>query len=558
MKRLPRALAPAEPLTFGIATESDELEQVHRLNYRTFVEEIPQHGRNPDRRLVDRFDDDNTYFIAKRGARVVGMLALRTCRPFSLDDKVPDLDTLLPRGWTFCEIRLLAVEPDSRNGIVFRGLIREVTRYCSGIGITASVISGTVRQLSLYRHLGFVPIGPRVGTAAAPYQPMYITLDRFAAHAESSMRRDGFSASSSVPRRYLPGPVDVHTEVQRAFAAPAESHRSESFMDDFATTQRLLCELTQASRAEILLGTGTLANDVVAAQLSALDEPGLVLANGEFGERLIDHALRAGLRFDCERFEWGDSLDAVTLEGLLALHRSARWIWMVHHETSTGVLNDITAAARLARDHGRKLCCDCISSIGVVPVDLRDVFLATGVSGKGLGAYAGLSFVFHRGARRATRVPRYLDLASYAGASGVPFTQSSPLLRALRVATERTLARHDLGDPTPSRWLRAELRDLGFRVVAAEECACPGIVTLALSPDDSALLLGDALARAGFEVSYRSAYLRQRNWLQVALMGECAHPKLALLLRAMRELRRQWSVDQSRSRRLAAVGPTAA
>ena len=550
--------AHAEQIVFKIATDREELEQVHQLNYRTFVEEIPQHHQNPDRALVDRFHDDNTYFICKRGERVVGMIAVRTHRPFSLDDKLPNLDAHLPAGWSFCEIRLLAVDPEFRNGVVFRGLIREVTRYCFGLGIDASVISGAVSQLSLYRHMGFVPFGPRVGSADAPYQPMYITLEAFTANTEPKMARNGNGARE--PLGFLPGPVDVHPDVRRAFGEPPVSHRSEKFIAELQRTKQLLCDLVNARRVEILLGSGTLANDVVAAQLATLEGPGLVLSNGEFGERLIDHALRAGLQFDCERFAWGDPLDAVTLDGLFNLHRSARWIWMVHHETSTGVLNDVRRAAERCKEQGTKLCLDCVSSIGIVPVDLADVHLATGVSGKGLGSLAGLSLVFHDGdAKACPRAPRYFDLSLYARSEGIPFTQSSPLVSALRVATERTLDRGGFSElHALSDWLRSELRAMGFSLLAADAVASPGIVTLVLDCPDSAAELGDALDRAGFALSYRSAYLRERNWIQIALMGECTRHKLELLLRAMRPLCSQWSGAQSRERRLAAAGPTAA
>ena len=40
-------------LKFKIASEDWELEAIHRLNYKTFVEEIPQHANNPEQRLVD-------------------------------------------------------------------------------------------------------------------------------------------------------------------------------------------------------------------------------------------------------------------------------------------------------------------------------------------------------------------------------------------------------------------------------------------------------------------------------------------------------------------------
>ena len=62
-----RATEREPDLTFKIATEEWELEQVFELNYATFVEEVPQHDRNSSRRLVDRFHDENTYFICPEG-----------------------------------------------------------------------------------------------------------------------------------------------------------------------------------------------------------------------------------------------------------------------------------------------------------------------------------------------------------------------------------------------------------------------------------------------------------------------------------------------------------
>jgi aspartate aminotransferase-like enzyme len=41
------------------------------------------------------------------------------------------------------------------------------------------------------------------------------------------------------------------------------------------------------------------------------------------------------------------------------------------------------------------VCVDAISSLGSVPLDLADVHLASGVSGKGLGAFPGLAIVFY-------------------------------------------------------------------------------------------------------------------------------------------------------------------
>ena len=68
------------PLRFKIATEDWEFEALHRLNYKTFVEEIPQHASNAEQRLVDKFHAENTYAIALHGDRLVGMVVLARLR----------------------------------------------------------------------------------------------------------------------------------------------------------------------------------------------------------------------------------------------------------------------------------------------------------------------------------------------------------------------------------------------------------------------------------------------------------------------------------------------
>ena len=66
------------PLVYKIASTAAEFEAIHDLNYRTFVEEIPQHQANPSGVLVDRFDRDNTYVIAVDNRQVLGMAPSNT------------------------------------------------------------------------------------------------------------------------------------------------------------------------------------------------------------------------------------------------------------------------------------------------------------------------------------------------------------------------------------------------------------------------------------------------------------------------------------------------
>ena len=532
-----------EPNTvFKIATTAEEFEQIHRLNYQTFAEEIPQHALNGTGRLIDRFHAENTYLIGVRNGRVIAMLAVRRRRPFSLDAKVPNLDQWLPAGLKPVELRLLAVMPAYRNGPVPVQLLHFTAHHCLDLGDNLGVISGAKRRMPLYRALGFSPFGPEVGTPEAPYQPMMLTLENFTRASDSRRGLHGAAGQTSDRPKtlnLLPGPVDVSTAVRAAFAQPPLSHRAEAFTSQLFAIRRRLAALVSAADVQIIPGSGSLANDIVAAQLAGTGRPGIVLSTGEFGERLADHARRAGLEFYWARLPWGAIPTRVDFEDALAHLDSPGWIWMVHHETSTGVLHDLEPVKALARERGLKLCLDCISSLGGVPLNLTEIHLATGTSGKALASLPGLALVFHQ-EEPAPRpdLPRYLDLGLWAASQGTPFTHSSNLVGALGVALAEVerLAAGRCGATGAAAWLRAELSSAGFSLCAVEPHASPIIITVQLPAAVRALEVGEALEQRGFLTSYRSGYLVARNWLQVCLMTDPPRPALAELVAHLCEL----------------------
>ncbi len=524
------------PLVFKFAAEDWEFEEIHRLNYKTFVEEIPQHQISPTHRLVDKFHAENTYLICLCGRKLAGMLAARGNRPFSLDQKLSNVDSFLPAGRRTCEIRLLAVDKKFRGAQVLQGILALLWQHGIEKGYELAIISGTTRQFRLYQHLGFIPFGPAVGTGEAQFQPMYVTIETFEASAREFLRASPSRAFQPSAVNFLPGPVSVRREVRRAFEQAPESHRAEVFIRDFQATKAVLCELVNASKVEMLLGSGTLANDVIAGQLSLESSRGLVLCNGEFGQRLVDHARRMGLDFDTLEFPWGQSLDLTAVRQMLERKPVPGWLWCVHCETSTGVLNDIERLAVLCSEFQVKLCLDCISSVGTMPVDLKNVFLASCASGKGLRSYPGVSMVFyhHELSAQSPRLPRYLDLCHYAAQEGIPFTFSSNLLHALHAATKRVhWTEHFRQLVELSAWLRAQLCEMGFELVGSDTKTSPAVITMALPQELNSVNIGVLIQESGYLLSYNSEYLRRRNWVQVCLMGECAKEKVISLLNAL-------------------------
>jgi aspartate aminotransferase-like enzyme len=527
-------------LVFKVATEPWEFDEIHKLNYKTFVEEIPQHSPTPDQRLIDKFHQENTYIVCTRGKSLIGMITIRGERPFSLDQKIENLDEFLPKDRHMCEVRLLAVKPEARNGIIFKNLLEKTAEYCLGKGFDTAVISGTTRQLKLYKHIGFVPFGPLVGTEDAPYQPMYLTLEAFREMLsrfgqEAKVLNEEAAAKNGElkePTNLLPGPVEMHSSVRNAIGGPAISTRAKGFIDSFERVKKLLLEMTGAKEVEIFLGSGTLANDAMVGQLSLLGKKGLVLADGEFGERLVDHVERFRLDFTTIRKNWGEKISAKEVEKKLDEDKEIKWCLFTHCETSTGVLHDMDLIADICKKRKVTVAVDCISSLATVPLSMKNIDFATSLSGKSVGGYPGLSFVFYNGEVKSQpgKLPRYLDLGRYAEKHGIPYTTSSNLFAALAVALAHIDLKkkiHDIDET--SQVLRNKLTENGLKILAEREDSSPAVFTIVVPKEISSKDVGDELARMGYLISYMSEYLLSRNWVQICLLGEIKKPEIEAL-----------------------------
>ena len=169
-------------LLIKMAETPEEFEQIERLNYETFVEEIPQHGQNQYKRLRDKFHEKNQYLIAVSDEAVLGMVALNDKRPFSLDQKIENLDDFLPPPRSVVEVRLLAVQKSVRGGKILQEMLRALVDWDKDKGFDIVIISGTTRQQKLYKKMGFVPFHPAIGTEEAAFEPMVMITNQFLEH----------------------------------------------------------------------------------------------------------------------------------------------------------------------------------------------------------------------------------------------------------------------------------------------------------------------------------------------------------------------------------------
>jgi aspartate aminotransferase-like enzyme/predicted N-acetyltransferase YhbS len=530
---------------FKRAETSQEFDEIHRLNYRTFVSEVPQHPDTGNGLLVDKFHDKNIYFIAVYEGRVVGMVSAHDQPPFSVTERLSDPSLLQRPGTRLLEVRLLAVEPGRRHSRVLPGLLWGLLEYARASGHTHMVISGLQDRVSLYQHLGFRSIGPAVPEGTVAFVPMELALRRIPARLERFLRQwEAQLARARTARAeavcLLPGPVVTSAAVCAAFKQPPLYHRGPEFIALFDKVRRALSSLVGGRDVALLNGSGTLANETVAATLAADPQEGrgVLLVNGEFGQRLARQATRFGLHPRLLTWRWGQPWNLDEVAAALADEPPGSWVWGVHLESSTGVLNDLPGLVRLARSRGIRVCADCISSFGAVPLDLRDVYQATAASGKSLGAYAGVAIVFADAAPVVrldmSRVPSYLDLPAALASPGPLYTFPSPQLRALEAALANwatpELARSQYDRYAAlGAYVRQQLRTLRLPPLAEEQSACPVVTTFA-PPEGETSESFVARCRAwGFAIGGQSGYLKERRLVQIATMGAVTHEAFAPL-----------------------------
>jgi len=191
----------------------------------------------------------------------------------------------------------------------------------------------------------------------------------------------------------------------------------------------------------LFTASGTGAFESAVANLVSPGEPHLVVSAGSFGERWAAMVAGFGGEVDPLRYAWGETPEAADVQARLR-ERPAKAVWVVHSETSTGVVADVQAIAAAAKEAGALVVVDAVSSLGAVPCEMDAWGLDVVVSGSqkalmtppGLGTCAVSEAAF---AARGSAPRFYFDWERTRTAQAkldAPFTPSVSLVAALDVA----------------------------------------------------------------------------------------------------------------------------
>ncbi len=302
---------------------------------------------------------------------------------------------------------------------------------------------------------------------------------------------------SSHLKLYTPGPGDVDDEVLASLATPVVRHYGPEWMEVYDETQALLKGVFKTGNEIFFVpGPASALMDMALGSLLSSGEKLIVGVNGFFGERLLHIAEGYGLEAIPLQAPLGQPLSPDELRRLLARHPEARVVAFVHHETGTTVLNPLRELANLAREAGRVVVVDAVSSLGGVDVrtDEWGIDVCVTTPNKCLEAVPGIGFitVSPYAWEQVERNPQrkhgwYLNLSTWrqyarewAGWHPTPVTLPTNVILAARTSlrriTEQGLEAQFEKYRRASQAVRTGLRQLGFEMYVEDEYASP-IVT---------------------------------------------------------------------------------
>ena len=324
-----------------------------------------------------------------------------------------------------------------------------------------------------------------------------------------------------------PGPVTLSERVRRSLLQPDLCHRESEFFDlqDEARSRLLtVYGLNPAEWTAVLMtGSGTAAVESMMA--SVVPEKGrvLIVENGVYGERIAQ--MCAQYRIPHERVigSWMEAPDVRAIAARLdaaAADSPFTHVSVVHHETTTGRLNDLRPLADLCRSRDLSLLLDGVSSFGAEELDFAQGRLAAvaATANKCLHGVPGVSFVVVRRDALAQAASRtyYLDLGRLAKLQDQRNTPFTPAVHAYYALVE-ALREFDEEGGRPARFRRYK----ALAEQAREGLATLGIKTV-IPPGESSVVLRSYHLPAGLTYSRLHDELKAGGFVIYAGQGDLA------------------------------------
>ncbi len=349
-------------------------------------------------------------------------------------------------------------------------------------------------------------------------------------------------------RMFVPGPVDVDTQVAAAQAQPMLPHRSKEFEAIFQRVSDRARQLFYTQyRVFIVTASGTGFQE--AAVRNFARQHVLSCVNGAFAQRWHEVAVANGKQADKLETAWDQPITPELVFDALR-QRPYEVLTVVHNETSTGLQNpvqEIAAAARQASPD-TLVCVDAVSSLGGARIEMDawglDVLFTSSQKCLALPPGLALGGVSDRALAYAENVPErgwYFDLVrmeKHRLKDSTPATPALSLIYALDFQLDRILA-EGLGNrfarhSSMARRVQAWAAGRGLKMFAPEGYRSQTVTTVANPAGMEISDLNRFLLERGMRIANGYGALKGKTF-RIAHMGETRMEDVDELLAAMDE-----------------------
>ncbi|MBI3355476.1 MAG: alanine--glyoxylate aminotransferase family protein [Nitrospirae bacterium] len=318
---------------------------------------------------------------------------------------------------------------------------------------------------------------------------------------------------------------------------PRREKRKGRTSDSFKSWQaKLLKAFVPGAESEyvavVITGSGTAA--VEAALFSSLPHGRrmLILNNGVYGERMSQIIGLHRLGVNELKYEWTARPDPEKLLLALRQHQEVHVVGMVHHETTTGLLNPVKDIAAVVDNQNRVFVLDAVSALGGETIDISKshIYMVAGTAGKCIQGFPGVSFVLVRKGfvEKMRAYPKrswYLHLTHYIDNEGrgtIPFTPAVQVYyafdEALSELLEEGVANRIQRYKKAATLIRERLAKLGVRTLLPPDRQSNTITAFHLPEGVSYQQLHDRLKAKGYVIYAGQGNLESKIF-RVANMG---------------------------------------
>lgn len=350
-----------------------------------------------------------------------------------------------------------------------------------------------------------------------------------------------------------PGPVTLTERVRQAMQREDLCHREPEFaelsLDIKARLAKIYPEAAKEYEAILLTGSGTCAVEAMLSTLVPQNGKALVVTNGIYGERMAKMVTAHGKPLEVVTSQWHEPMNLLEVENRLIEDSSITHVIAVHHETTTGRLNEVAKLGQICKRQNVALLLDCVSSFGAEAIEFDAWNLEAGAAtaNKCLHGVPGISFVLVKRAvfesRSSAAGNVYLDLYPYykeqqQGYS--PFTQAVHVSYALHEALIELeelggwTARHQ-SYQTLSQKIRQGLKQLSIDTFLDEQDCSVVLTSFNLPANTTYEQLHQFLKKHGFVIYAGQGGLKS-SIFRIANMGNIQAEDIERLLNCFHHL----------------------